>query len=165
MIITREDAQYLFIDGRWVTSTSNRTIPVFAPLSGNTIYQSDAASRGDYEEAITGAQRAFQMWSTTSPTARRAILMKAADVIGTYAEQGALELMCEEISAPMSWARTNIAGAAGMLREAAALATMIRGEAVPVERPGVTAFIERCPVGVVYAISPWNAPVSSRMTL
>ena len=67
--------------------------------------------------------------------------------------------MAQEIGATAGWARFNVTLAAAMLREAAALTTQVAGEIIPSDRPGMTAFALRQPVGVVLAIAPWNAPV------
>jgi acyl-CoA reductase-like NAD-dependent aldehyde dehydrogenase len=47
----------------------------------------------------------------------------------------------------------------GMLREAAALTTQVRGETIPSDRPGCFAMSVRKPVGVVLGIAPWNGPL------
>tara|TARA_B100001179_G_scaffold230960_1_gene219727 strand:- start:1887 stop:3029 length:1143 start_codon:yes stop_codon:yes gene_type:complete len=46
-----------------------------------------------------------------------------------------------------------------MLIEAAGLTTQIKGEIVPSNRPGTTAYATRQAAGVVLAMAPWNAPV------
>ena len=88
-------------------------------------------------------------------------MLKAADIIEGYLEQDAPEILSEEVSAVKSWVILNMKATAGILRETAGLATHIKGEIVPADRPGTTILVERCPVGVVFAISPWNAPVSA----
>jgi len=67
--------------------------------------------------------------------------------------------MAEETGATEAWGRFNVALAAAMMREAAALTTQVVGEIIPSDRPGVTAFALRQPVGVVLGVAPWNAPV------
>jgi benzaldehyde dehydrogenase (NAD) len=53
-------------------------------MTGETIYQAAAASVADYEGAIQTAHAAFASWSKTSPSARRLILLRAADIMDTY---------------------------------------------------------------------------------
>jgi acyl-CoA reductase-like NAD-dependent aldehyde dehydrogenase len=55
--------------------------------------------------------------------------------------------------------RFNVALAAAMLREAAALTTQVGGEIIPSDKPGALAMALRQPVGVVLGLAPWNAPV------
>jgi acyl-CoA reductase-like NAD-dependent aldehyde dehydrogenase len=49
--------------------------------------------------------------------------------------------------------------AAGMLQEAAAQTTAVKGEVIPSDVPGLLAMGVRQPAGVVVGIAPWNAPV------
>lgn len=58
-----------------------------------------------------------------------------------------------------SYVRLNILGAAAILRDTAGLATVIKGEMIPADRPGTTILVKREAMGVIFAISPWNAPV------
>ncbi|MEZ5721108.1 MAG: aldehyde dehydrogenase family protein [Paracoccaceae bacterium] len=67
--------------------------------------------------------------------------------------------MKDETGATEGWGMFNVMLAADMLVEAAALTTQIKGEILPSNRPGSTAFAIRQPAGVVLAMAPWNAPV------
>ena len=64
-----------------------------------------------------------------------------------------------ETGATAPWIGFNVALAANMLREAAALTTQIGGEIIPSDKPGTLAMALRQPVGVVVGMAPWNAPV------
>ncbi|KAK1779333.1 salicylaldehyde dehydrogenase [Copromyces sp. CBS 386.78] len=136
------------------------TFPVNNPMTGQRKYDCASASVNDYSLAIENAHKAYQSWSKTGPTARRMIFLKAPDILESYLHQDAGEIMSQEISAPDYWVKINIHSTAGTLREVAGLATQIRGEVIPTDRPGTTAFMERQPVGVVFGIAPWNAPVN-----
>lgn len=152
--------QKLFLDGSYTDASNGASFSVSNPMTGGIIYQCAAAGREDYLKAIEKAHEAFQSWCQTSPTARRLIFLKAADVLETYLHRDAPEILRQEVSATKSWIIVNIKATAGILRETAGLATHIKGEIVPADRPGTMILVERCPVGVVFAISPWNAPVS-----
>ena len=155
------DQQKLFINGEYTPSSNGATFPVVNPMTGKTIYDCACATTDDYSRAVDSAHAAYKSWSRTSPSARRLIMLKAADIIEGYLEQDAPEILSEEVSAVKSWVILNMKATAGILRETAGLATHIKGEIVPADRPGTTILVERCPVGVVFAISPWNAPVSA----
>ena len=157
---TLSEPQLLYINGSYKQSSSGSTFPVIDPMTGKAIFKSAAATKDDYIEAIEAAHAAFKSWSRTTPSARRLIFLKAADILETYLDQDAPEILSHEVSATKSWVMVNIKATAGILRESAGLVTHIKGEIVPADRPGTTILVERCPVGVVLAISPWNAPVS-----
>jgi acyl-CoA reductase-like NAD-dependent aldehyde dehydrogenase len=95
---------------------------------------------------------------TTSPSLRRAKLMKAADLLEGRADDFAAA-MAEETGATAAWARFNLELGAATLREAASITTQITGTLIPSDKPGMTAMALRRPVGVVLGIAPWNAPV------
>jgi benzaldehyde dehydrogenase (NAD) len=94
------------------------------------------------------------------PAAKRMIFLRTADILEKYMETEAPALMSAEVSATKSWTKINSLSAVGNLRESASLASQIKGEIMPTDTPGTTVLVERQPLGVVLAISPWNAPVA-----
>ncbi|HYE49121.1 MAG TPA: aldehyde dehydrogenase [Azospirillaceae bacterium] len=108
--------------------------------------------------AVADAAAAFAEWSAQGPDRRRRVLLRAADALEARADDF-VRLMAEEVSATVPWARFNVALAASVLREAAALTTQVGGEIIPSDRPGCLAMAVREPAGVVLGIAPWNAPV------
>lgn len=152
--------QLLYINGTYQNSSDGATFGVKNPMTGNVIYNCASASSDDYSSAIGAAQTAFQHWSKTSPSARRLIFLKAADILESYMHGDASELLSQEVSATKHWVKVNIHATAGTFRETAGLVTHIKGEIVPADRPGTMILVERQAVGVVFAISPWNAPVN-----
>ena len=151
--------QELFIGGTYHPSSDKAVFPVRNPMTGKVIYDCSSATVDDYSKAIDTAHQAYQTWSGTNPSARRLILLKAADILESYLTLDAPEILSSEVSATKSWIKVNILATAGIFRETAGLVTHIKGEIVPADRPGTTILVERHAVGVVFAISPWNAPV------
>jgi vanillin dehydrogenase len=128
------------------------------PITGKVVSRAAAATLDDAAAAVASAAAAFPAWSGLGPSARRAYLLKAADLLS---DRIALftQAMAEETGATANWAAFNVRLGADMLREAAALTTQIGGEIIPSDEPGMTAMAVRQPVGVVLGIAPWNAPV------
>lgn len=154
-----ESKQLLCIGGEYQPSSNNGTFDVTNPMTGHKIYDCASATIDDYARAIDNAHEAFQTWSKTGPSARRLIFLKAADILETYTTD-AHEFMTNEVSATANWVKLNILSTANLLRDIASLATHIKGELIPADRPGTTILVERAPVGVNLAISPWNAPLN-----
>lgn len=152
--------QLLYIGGEYQASSDKSTFSVNNPMTGKKLYECASATVEDYARAIDTAHEAFQTWSRTGPSARRLIFLKAADILETYLDKDAPELMSNEVSATKGWVKINILSTANVLREVASLATHIKGEIVPADRPGTTILVERQAIGVNFAISPWNAPVN-----
>ena len=108
--------------------------------------------------AAEAASAAFAAWSALGPSARRALLNRAAEELEARADRF-VALMAEELRASEPWARFNVMLGAGMIREAAALTTQITGEVIPSDKPGLLSLALREPIGVILGIAPWNAPV------
>jgi acyl-CoA reductase-like NAD-dependent aldehyde dehydrogenase len=128
------------------------------PVTGKVATRAAAATLADVEKVVDSAGKAFPSWSETGPGARRALLLKAADLMESHTDDF-IKLMLEETGATAPWAGFNVHLAASILREAAALTTQITGEVIPSDKPGILSMAIRQPVGVVLGIAPWNAPV------
>jgi acyl-CoA reductase-like NAD-dependent aldehyde dehydrogenase len=128
------------------------------PMTGEVASSATAMKAGDIPAVAERAQAGFVVWSQMGPNARRAVLTKAADAL--MAKKDAfVTAMMGEIGATAGWAMFNLALAAGMVREAAAITTQIAGEVIPSDHHGTIAMALREPVGVLLGIAPWNAPI------
>jgi acyl-CoA reductase-like NAD-dependent aldehyde dehydrogenase len=148
----------LLIDGQDVQASGGATFRRRDPVTDSVATQAPAARAPDAEAAIRSSERAFAHWSRTGPAERRALLLKAADLMESKAD-AFTRLMLEETGATAPWAGFNAMLAAGMLREAAAITTQIAGEVIPSNKPGALALTMLQPRGVCVGIAPWNAPV------
>jgi benzaldehyde dehydrogenase (NAD) len=128
------------------------------PVTGEVATTTPAASVPDAVAACDAAAAAFPAWSALGPSARRSLLMKAADELEARAPQF-VDAMMSEIGATRGWADFNLKLAAAIVREAAAMTTQIGGEIIPSDRPGCLAMALREPVGTMVGFAPWNAPI------
>jgi acyl-CoA reductase-like NAD-dependent aldehyde dehydrogenase len=148
----------LIIDNIDRAASDGATFVRSDPNSGDAVTVAAAASVEDVRQAIESSAGALGSWSAAGPTARRDILLKAAELMHDHADELS-ELMVRETGASASWARFNTHLAHGMLREAASLTTQIKGEVIPADKPGSFSMAIRRPAGVVVSIAPWNAPI------
>jgi benzaldehyde dehydrogenase (NAD) len=148
----------MFIDGERRAATGGATFERRNPLDGNVATRAPAGTPADAVAAVDAAQRAFAEWSQTGPSARRALLLKAAHALEARAD-AFVQAMARETGASALWAGFNVHLAAGILTEAASLTTQISGEVIPSDVPGSLAMGVRQAAGVVIGIAPWNAPV------
>jgi len=137
---------------------SQATFQRLNPMTGDVASEAPAQTVADATAAVDAAAAALAGWSALGPNARRAMLMKASVALEAKAE-AFVAAMQTEIGATAGWAMFNLALAAGMIREAAALTTQIGGEVIPSDKPGCIAMALREPAGVVLGIAPWNAPI------
>lgn len=149
---------HLSIDGQSSPSSSGQTFERRNPLDRSVASTGAAATREDAVRAVEAAAAAFSTWRDTAPATRRALLLKAAEVI--EARRGDfLAAMAAETGASAQWGEFNVHLSASMFQEAAGLVTQAAGEVIPSDVPGNLAVGLRQPAGVVLSIAPWNAPV------
>jgi acyl-CoA reductase-like NAD-dependent aldehyde dehydrogenase len=148
----------LLIGGRKIAATGKATFERRDPVTGQVATRAPAARAADVDAAVEAAAAAFPAWAQESPSKRRAILNKAADLIEERTPQF-IEVGIAETGATGPWLGFNCHFAALILREAAAATTQIKGEVVPSDKPGNLAMAFRQPVGVLVGMAPWNAPV------
>ena len=148
----------LLLEDRDTPASNGATFDRLNPVTGDIASRAAAAQIADAKRAADSAASAFPAWSATGPNARRAILLKAADIVASKAKLFT-DLMAAETSATAGWAGFSVHLATGMLREAASMTTQISGEVIPSDKPGCIAMALRQPAGVVLSMAPWNAPV------
>lgn len=147
-----------FVDNEDVLSDSGATFERRNPVTGRTKTIAAEGTKTDVDRAVQSCAVAFESWSKTGPNARRKILNACADALEAKAPDIA-QLGAEETGGTVAWIGFNVKLGAGMLREAAALTTQIKGEVIPSDKPGTLAMSHRQPIGVLVAMAPWNAPV------
>jgi acyl-CoA reductase-like NAD-dependent aldehyde dehydrogenase len=148
----------LLIGGRDVDATNGATFVRLNPMTGEPATTAAAASVADGIAAADAAAAAFPAWSSLGPSARRAKLLRAAEVLEAQAGRF-VEAVTTETGATAGWTHFNVFLAAGMLREAASMTSQIGGEVIPSDVPGSLAMSVRQPAGVVLGLAPWNAPI------
>jgi benzaldehyde dehydrogenase (NAD) len=148
----------LLIGDRHCAAADGATFERRNPLDGSIATRAPAATVEDARSAVEAAAAAFPAWAAMGPGQRRALLLKAAQVLEAQEPRFAAT-MAAETGASAQWAGFNVHLAAGMLVEAAAMTTQISGEVIPSNVPGSQALAVRKPAGVVLGIAPWNAPV------
>lgn len=145
----------LIIDNHERSSSDGKTFVRLDPVSHEVVTRAAAASIADAAEAVDSAAKAFEAWSQTGPSERRAVLLKAADIMEGRAEEFT-ETMTREVQAAPLWSGFNVFLTAQLFREAASLATQIQGETLPTDKPGTLSMTLRQPAGVVLSMAPWN---------
>ena len=152
------EQQLLLIGGQWKQAGSEGAFERTDPFTGESAGTAAAAKREDARAAADAAAEAFGDWSASPPAQRRDLLHRAAALLSERADDIAATVT-RETGGTFGWGMFNCHLAAGMLGEAAALTTAVKGEVIPSDVPGLLAMGVRQPAGVVVGIAPWNAPV------
>ena len=149
----------MYINGKWLPAKSGDTFDVFNPADGECIGQIPDGGREDAELAIQSAADAFRIWSGTTTYARSAYLYEAYRIMMERQEDLA-QLMTREQGKPIQAARDEVKYGADFLLWFAEEAKRIYGQTIPSARADQRFIVQRQPVGVVAAVTPWNYPIS-----
>lgn len=154
----------MFIGGEWVDGSTEESLPVVNPATGETIAEIPRGTEGDVDRAVTAAQKAFdETWFDTTPGERQAMMLALADAIDQHAEEiGRIE--SENVGKPLaSVMRDEMPVMTDHLRFFAGAARVMEGRATgeyfKAESTLFTSMLRREPVGVVGLIAPWNYPL------
>jgi len=145
----------LIIDNATRDARAGKTFERRNPLTDAVVTQGAAASVDDAIDAVESASKAFATWKNSGPSERRAVMLKAADILESRAGEF-IETMMSEVGAAQLWAGFNVFLTTQLLREAAGLATQIQGETIPTDKPGTVSMTVRQAAGVVLSMAPWN---------
>jgi acyl-CoA reductase-like NAD-dependent aldehyde dehydrogenase len=69
------------VDGTAVPAEGGATFDRKDPMTGKVATQAAAAALADVEKVVAAAAKAVEAWSETGPSVRRALLLKAADLM------------------------------------------------------------------------------------
>jgi phenylacetaldehyde dehydrogenase len=151
----------LFIGGKWLPAQSGQTFAVLDPSTGRDIAQAAAGDAVDVDLAVRAARKAFQAgpWPSMSHAERGKLMLKLADAVERHADELAL-LESLDGGNPVRMTRhIDIAMAIDSLRYNAGWTTKLTGStALSSAQSRSFTYSLREPVGVVGAITPWNAP-------
>jgi phenylacetaldehyde dehydrogenase len=120
----------LFIDGEWVGSTHEATVPVLDPSRGCEIGRIIDASEADVDRAVNAARQAFDdgRWTGLAPMARERLIHRLADLIEANVDELS-ELEAIDNGKPRAMAAgRDIPAAVLVLRYMAGWATKISGQ-------------------------------------
>lgn len=148
----------LFINGEYVSSSTNTLIDDINPTTGKVFAKIHMASKEDIEAAITAADNAFKSWSKTAPKERESILLRAADIFVSRQNE-IRDLLAIETGSTFGKAMFEMGLTSDIIRTAASEAIRISGETHASNHPGMFSYSVRKPLGVVGAITPFNVPI------
>jgi succinate-semialdehyde dehydrogenase / glutarate-semialdehyde dehydrogenase len=145
-----------YIDGAWV---GEPTLPVLDKATGETITRVPDMGAAETLAAIDAAERAFKPWAKSLAKERSRILRRWHDLILAHADELAL-LLTKEQGKPLTEARGEVVYGASFVELFAEEAKRVYGETIPTHKSDARIIVQREPIGVVAAITPWNFPIA-----
>jgi acyl-CoA reductase-like NAD-dependent aldehyde dehydrogenase len=150
-----------FIGGTWVPPAGGGRFPVVSPSTEEVVGEVPLATAPAADRAVGAARAAFDdgPWPRLAPEVRAGVLARAAELLRKR-EADIAGITVDEMGCAISQSRQAQTGMVAALFDY--YAGLIRGfafrrEVTAGERRGLVTYE---PVGVVAAITPWNAPVT-----
>ncbi|MBG9820987.1 aldehyde dehydrogenase family protein [Bacillus safensis] len=151
-----------YINGEWLDIGRVKT-DIINPYSGERLGTSYLASSEDIEQALSSAQHAKKQIAGISAIDRSKLLTKAATLLEEQKDHFA-KLISLELGKPLKNTRDEVSRSIETLAQSAEEANRLIGETIPgnvsSRGQGAMAMTFKVPVGVVLAITPFNAPLN-----
>lgn len=135
------------------------TFSVINPSTGKPIAEVADCTASMAQDAIEAALKAFESWKKTMPFERSKILRKWFDLLIAHEKElGAL--MALEMGKPVKEARGEVHYGAGFVEFYAEAIKHHTDAVVPSSFAHKRGMVRSEPVGLVYAVTPWNFPLA-----
>jgi benzaldehyde dehydrogenase (NAD) len=148
----------IFVDGEFREPDGGRRSPITDKATGEEMAQAGIASDADVDRAVRSAKQAQPGWAALGYDERGGLLRRVARLLEDRAEEIATLIVRETGGIPGK-AQYEVGAAQNELYEAAALTSRATAEVLPSHNTGKLSIVQRVPVGVVAAITPWNFPI------
>jgi succinate-semialdehyde dehydrogenase/glutarate-semialdehyde dehydrogenase len=147
------------IGGQWVKAADGATIAVTNPANGQVIGHVPSLSRPEIKSAISAAYAAQKAWRAKTGKERASILRRLFELMMENQEDLA-QIMTAEQGKPLAEARGEIAYASAFIEWFGEEAKRVYGDTIPAPLHGRRIIVQKEPIGVFAAITPWNFPAA-----
>ena len=148
-----------YLDGAWVDADSGRCFDVTNPATGELLIQVADCAAAETRRAIEAADKAMAGWRAKTAAQRGLLLRRWNDLILENSEDLAL-LMTLEQGKPLAESRGEVRYGASFIEWFAAEGQRVYGDIIPPHAPNLRVLVQKQPVGVAAAITPWNFPIA-----
>lgn len=148
-----------YVDGCWTQALSGKRYPVLNPATGEELARVPNFDAQDTEQAVEKAHQAFQSWSQTTVKQRSQILRKWFELIIEH-QKVIAELMTKECGKPLAESLGEVNYGASFVEWFSEEAKRAYGDMIPAPFNDRKILVQKQPVGVCSAITPWNFPLA-----
>ncbi|MFX7681265.1 NAD-dependent succinate-semialdehyde dehydrogenase [Acinetobacter baumannii] len=151
--------QQAFVAGKWCDADHQQTSEILNPATLEIIGTVPNMGKAEAERAIEAAKEAWPLWKNKTAKDRSIILKKWFDLIISNVDELAFILTSEQ-GKPLAEAKGEILYAASFIEWFAEEAKRVYGDIIPSPYPDARIVVNKQPIGVVAAITPWNFPAA-----
>lgn len=145
-----------YINGKFVDSSSARSLDVISPIDGNLLSKVPMSTANDLDAAVTAAKAAFPGWSKTPIKERVQVFFRYKYLLEKHLKELA-DLVQEENGKTYGEAVAEVEKSIELTEFAVSLPQLVTGEVLEVSK-GVECRTEHVALGVVASIVPFNFP-------
>lgn len=146
-----------FINGDWVEVSESTA--VVNPATGETVVQVPLSGATSVDDAVVAAKRAQKEWALV-PAPQRAEVLYQVGYLMKERKERLSQLLTQENGKVIEEARGEVQEGIDMAFYMAGEGRRLFGQTTPTELKDKFAMSQRCPVGVVGIITPWNFPIA-----
>ncbi|MGP4108168.1 aldehyde dehydrogenase family protein [Virgibacillus sp. L01] len=146
-----------FINGEWIDV--NEMTAVINPANGKTVVDVPLSGSEDVNTAVKAAKKAQKEWAQVPAPQRAEVLFRVGNIMKERKERLS-QLLTMENGKVIEEARGEVQEGIDMAFYMAGEGRRMFGQTTPAELKDKFAMSQRCPVGVVGIITPWNFPIA-----
>ncbi len=147
------------VGGKWIAAADGGTIEVINPATGVLIGSVPALGPVEIGLAIEAANNAQRPWAGMTAKARAAILRRLYELLMGNVDDLA-RIMTAEQGKPLAEAKGEVAYAASFIEWFGEEAKRVYGDIIPSPWGDHQLLVQKQPIGVFAAITPWNFPLA-----
>ena len=146
-----------FYDGKWNTSSNKKNFEVINPSNEDILGFVPDASNNDIEKILNSAEKGFNIWKNFQPWKRAELIRKAANLIRENKDIIA-KFISLEVGKPFKESLIEVEASADIFEWNAEETKRILGKIIESRFVDTRVNVYYQPVGVVFALIPWNFP-------
>ena len=148
-----------YIDGKWCGADDGEAFPVTNPATGAVIANVPDMGADETRAAIEAANAAWPAWRSKTAKERAAILRKLYFLMLENQEDLA-QILTAECGKPITEGRGEIVYGASFIEWFGEEAKRAYGDVIPAPFNDRRIVVDKQPIGVCAAITPWNFPIA-----
>jgi succinate-semialdehyde dehydrogenase/glutarate-semialdehyde dehydrogenase len=158
-VIRNWNLKQAYINGEWRDADSREVLDVIDPAKGDVVGGVPFMRTSEARRAIDAAHNAFPAWAGKLARERSEILRRWRDLLEAHQEDLA-SLITLEQGKPYDQALREVVGAIAYAEWYGEEAKRAYGQTMPATQRDRRVVVQKHPVGVVAAITPWNFPLT-----
>ncbi len=147
----------LFINGEFVESRGETTLPVTNPATQALLANVTFATSDEVDQAVASAKQAFHSWKETPVPERARLMMRYCALLKEHHDELA-EILAQDTGKVFEDAKGDVWRGIEVVEQAANIPAMLMGETVEGVARGVDSYSYKQPLGVCVGITPFNFP-------